>query len=62
MIMSRFLVSAVGQLNTPQLPEIRGFNEFQGKVMHSARWDKSYELKDKTIGVIGNCELLHRAC
>ena len=49
-----FLVSAVGQLNLPHEPEIPGLKEFQGKMMHSARWDWSYDLSNKRIAVIGN--------
>ncbi|KAL5351639.1 hypothetical protein ACLOAV_003499 [Pseudogymnoascus australis] len=53
-ITSDFLVSAVGQLNVPAYPNIDGLDSFQGKVMHSARWDRSFDLKDKRIAVIGN--------
>jgi cation diffusion facilitator CzcD-associated flavoprotein CzcO len=49
-----FLVSAVGQLNQPRWPEIEGLDGFEGKVMHSARWDWSYDLTGKSVGVIGN--------
>ena len=49
-----FLVSAVGQLNLPHEPEIPGLKEFQGKMMHSARWDWSYDLSNRRIAVIGN--------
>lgn len=49
-----FLVSAVGQLNQPNYPAIEGLDTFKGKIMHSARWDWSYSLEDKKIGVIGN--------
>ncbi|PSN73906.1 flavin-binding monooxygenase-like protein [Corynespora cassiicola Philippines] len=49
-----FLVSAVGQLNQPRYPNIEGLEDFKGKVMHSARWDWSYDLTDKKIGIIGN--------
>jgi cation diffusion facilitator CzcD-associated flavoprotein CzcO len=58
MYTSRFLVSAVGQLNSPQLPDITGLGEFNGKTMHSARWDTSYDLTGKTVAVIGNGKLL----
>ena len=51
---SDFLVSAVGQLNVPREPEIPGLHDFQGKMMHSARWDWSYDMKGKRIAVIGN--------
>lgn len=53
-ITSDFLVSAVGQLNVPAYPGIDGLDLFQGKAMHSARWDRSFDLKDKRIAVIGN--------
>ncbi|GAB7348768.1 hypothetical protein MBLNU459_g7497t1 [Dothideomycetes sp. NU459] len=54
-ITSDFLVSAVGQLNVPKWPEtIPGLKEFKGKLMHSARWDWSYDLNGKKIGIIGN--------
>ncbi|KAF2400720.1 FAD/NAD(P)-binding domain-containing protein [Trichodelitschia bisporula] len=53
-IESDFLVSAVGQLNYPRYPEIAGLDNFKGKMMHSARWDWSYDLKGKRIGIIGN--------
>ena len=56
-ITSDFLVSAVGQLNTPRFPEmIQGYHDFTGKLMHSARWDWSYDLTGKRIGIIGNGE------
>lgn len=53
-ITSDFLVSAVGQLNVPKYPDIKGLGSFKGKVMHSARWDWDYDLRGKKIGIIGN--------
>jgi cation diffusion facilitator CzcD-associated flavoprotein CzcO len=53
-VTSNFLVSAVGQLNVPKYPDIPGLNSFSGKLMHSARWDWDYDLRDKKIGIIGN--------
>ncbi|KAH6008253.1 hypothetical protein HBI83_179980 [Parastagonospora nodorum] len=49
-----FLVSAVGQLNQPRFPDIEGLEDFQGKIMHSARWDWSHSLEGKKVGIIGN--------
>ena len=49
-----FLVSGVGQLNSPRHPEIDGLNNFKGKIMHSARWDWSYNLEGKKICIIGS--------
>ncbi|CAI7588631.1 unnamed protein product [Penicillium glandicola] len=51
---SDFLVSAVGQLNLPRTPDIPGLEDFQGKMMHSARWDWSYDVTGKRIAIIGN--------
>ncbi|KAG8624723.1 hypothetical protein KVT40_007790 [Elsinoe batatas] len=54
-ITSDFLVSAVGQLNVPKWPDaIPGLHDFKGKMMHSARWDWSYDLNNKKIAIIGN--------
>lgn len=53
-ISSDYLVSAVGQLNMPRLPDISGLGEFKGKLMHSARWDWSYSLQGKKVAIIGN--------
>ncbi|KAH7087715.1 flavin-binding monooxygenase-like protein [Paraphoma chrysanthemicola] len=49
-----FLISAVGQLNQPRYPDIPGLKDFKGKIMHSARWDWSYDLQGKNVGIIGN--------
>lgn len=51
-----FLVSGVGQLNQPRWPNIPGLKDFEGRVMHSARWDWGYELEGKRIAIIGNGE------
>jgi len=34
-------------------PSIPGIDIFKGKLMHSARWDAAYDLKGKTVAVIG---------
>jgi len=47
------LVSAVGQLNQPRLPEITGRETFTGPAFHSSRWDHSVDLTGKRVGVIG---------
>jgi cation diffusion facilitator CzcD-associated flavoprotein CzcO len=53
---SDFLTSAVGQLNFPREPEIPGLKDFRGKMMHSARWDWTYNFENKRIAIIGNGE------
>lgn len=47
------VISAVGQLNRPQLPEIEGRESFAGPAFHSARWDHDVDLEGKRVGVIG---------
>ncbi|MEY2432366.1 MAG: 4-hydroxyacetophenone monooxygenase [Acidimicrobiaceae bacterium] len=47
------LVSAVGQLNQPKLPDIAGRESFRGASFHSARWDPSVDLNGKRVAVIG---------
>lgn len=48
------LVSGCGQLNRPNIPNIPGIQDFQGETFHSARWNHSYDLTNKTVAVIGN--------
>ncbi|MCU5785577.1 4-hydroxyacetophenone monooxygenase [Alcanivorax marinus] len=47
------LISAVGVLTTPKVPDFKGRDSFQGRVMHSAEWDSTIELKNKRVAVIG---------
>ncbi|RBA17605.1 hypothetical protein FPRO05_11320 [Fusarium proliferatum] len=53
-IKTTFLIAGVGQLNEPFWPKITGQESFQGKVMHSARWDWSFDFTGKRVGIIGN--------
>ncbi|KAI3584129.1 hypothetical protein IWW34DRAFT_895258 [Fusarium oxysporum f. sp. albedinis] len=53
-IKASFVIAGVGQLNEPFWPKITGQESFQGKVMHSARWDWSYDFAGKRVGIIGN--------
>ncbi len=47
------VISAVGQLNRPKMPDIAGMETFAGPSFHSARWDHSVDLKGKRVAVIG---------
>jgi 4-hydroxyacetophenone monooxygenase len=47
------VISAVGQLNQPNFPEIPGRELFAGPSFHSARWDHAVDLKGKRVAVIG---------
>ncbi len=50
---AEILVSAVGQLHRPKLPEIPGREAFQGAAFHSARWDHDYDFRGRRVAVIG---------
>lgn len=50
----RYLISAIGALHIPNKPDFPGLDRFAGKVMHSAEWDKSYDLANKNIIVVGS--------
>jgi cyclohexanone monooxygenase len=60
---ARFVTTQSGIFSRPQLPGIRGIEDFKGRVFHSARWDYEYtggnsdggldKLSDKKVGVIG---------
>ncbi len=47
------VVSAVGALSEPAVPRLAGIDTFEGKVMHSARWDHAYPLDGKRVAVVG---------
>ncbi|MEY2403813.1 MAG: 4-hydroxyacetophenone monooxygenase, partial [Acidimicrobiaceae bacterium] len=47
------LISAVGQLNRPKLPDIAGRDSFAGPSFHSAQWDPTVSLEGQRVAVIG---------
>ena len=47
------MISAVGQLNRPNVPEIPGQDQFAGPSFHSARWDHTVDLAGKRVAMIG---------
>ncbi|QLC26469.1 NAD(P)/FAD-dependent oxidoreductase [Parasphingopyxis algicola] len=48
------LFSAVGILNTPNMPEIPGLETFAGRVVHTCQWPADLDLAGKRVAVIGN--------
>lgn len=50
---ARVVVSGVGGLVDPALPDIKGIGSFGGEIFHTARWNHSYELAGRRVGVIG---------
>ncbi len=47
------LVSAVGQLNRPALPDVAGIDDFEGPVFHTARWDHTAPLAGQRVAMLG---------
>ena len=47
------LVCSTAPLSQPRLPDIPGLESFGGKLMHTARWDHTYEVAGKDVAVIG---------
>ncbi|MBW8751056.1 MAG: NAD(P)/FAD-dependent oxidoreductase [Propionibacteriales bacterium] len=48
-----FLVTAVGQLSRPAIPDLPGRESFAGPAFHSAQWDHGVDLTGKRVAVIG---------
>jgi cation diffusion facilitator CzcD-associated flavoprotein CzcO len=52
-VSARFVVSAIGAFVDPKPAGIPGLEDFAGRIIHSARWDHSYELRGKRVAVVG---------
>ena len=51
---SRFLITAIGVLCNPTLPNVPGTDRFQGEACHTARWPKTpVSFENKRVGIIG---------
>ncbi|KAH6100305.1 hypothetical protein HBI65_062250 [Parastagonospora nodorum] len=50
----RFLITAMGILNQPTLPNIPGVNDFKGSGFHTSRWPTNDSaINGKRVGIIG---------
>lgn len=47
------IISAVGLLNTPQIPAIEGADQFGGQMFHSAQWPEDVDIRGERVAVIG---------
>jgi cation diffusion facilitator CzcD-associated flavoprotein CzcO len=50
---ARVVISAVGGLVDPALPDIKGLESFGGELFHTARWNHDVDLAGKRVAVIG---------
>lgn len=53
-ITAKVLVSGLGQLNRPHVPDLPGLASFAGTRFHSARWNHQHDLAGERVAVIGN--------
>ena len=51
--LARYLITAIGSLVEPSLPDIPGIESFQGAIMHSARWDHGWQAAGRRVAVVG---------
>lgn len=49
----RYVISGIGALERPVLPDIEGIDSFKGKILHTARWDHDVDLTGKRVACIG---------
>jgi 4-hydroxyacetophenone monooxygenase len=47
------VITAVGQLNRPKVPDLPGMAEFRGQLFHSAHWPADLDLTGRRLVVIG---------
>lgn len=47
------VITAVGQLNRPNLAPARGIESYKGPWFHSAKWDSSVNLTGRRVAVVG---------
>ena len=50
---ARAVISAVGSLNRPKLPDIPGIDDFDGPSFHSIRWDHSVDVTGTRFALVG---------
>ncbi|MBL7486913.1 NAD(P)/FAD-dependent oxidoreductase [Frankia sp. AgB1.9] len=50
---ARFVISAVGSLNIPRLPDLPGMDSFTGPSFHSSRWPANLDVRGTRFALIG---------
>ncbi len=50
---ARFVISAVGSLNIPRLPDIEGMETFAGPSFHSTRWPDDFDHRGLRFALLG---------
>jgi cation diffusion facilitator CzcD-associated flavoprotein CzcO len=47
------IVNASGILSQPKMPDLPGMKEFEGRILHTARYDTSIDVKGKRVALVG---------
>ncbi len=47
------LITAVGQVNQPKMPDVPGIETYLGEVFHTAKWPTGVDLKGKRVALVG---------
>src|SRR5215210_5921065 len=50
---ARVVVTGMGPLAEPKLPDVPGLDSFEGAAFHSARWDHDFDLRGKRVAAVG---------
>ncbi|TWI48268.1 cation diffusion facilitator CzcD-associated flavoprotein CzcO [Pseudomonas duriflava] len=50
---AKYLVTALGLLSATNVPKIKGLDQFEGNMYHTAKWPADAVLEGKRVGVIG---------
>jgi 4-hydroxyacetophenone monooxygenase len=50
---ARFVISAVGSLNIPRMPDIEGIETFAGPSFHSTRWPEDFDHGGLRVALLG---------
>jgi cation diffusion facilitator CzcD-associated flavoprotein CzcO len=50
---AHFVIAATGILHHPKMPDIAGLDDFDGDIMHSARWQNDVSIAGRRVGIIG---------
>jgi 4-hydroxyacetophenone monooxygenase len=52
-IVANAVITAVGQLNVPKIPNLPGMADFGGVLFHSAQWPDGLDLRGRKVAVVG---------
>jgi len=52
-VTARAVVAGLGGLVDPKLPQIKGLENFQGKMFHTSRWNHDCDVAGKRVAIIG---------